>query len=84
MDVLGHMLDNSKHKVEGLTLLEGGYVQDQIFANDIALYLKGIQSNLDNAQSILDLFCLTSGAKLNWGKSATIWASKDKKDWEWR
>jgi hypothetical protein len=48
-----------------------------------ALYLKGSPSNLSKAQTVLDLFCLASGAKINWGKSAAIWANKDKKEWEW-
>jgi hypothetical protein len=47
------------------------------------LYLKGSPSNLSKARAVLDLFCLASGAKINWGKSAAIWASKDKKEWEW-
>jgi hypothetical protein len=38
---------------------------------------------LDNALSVLDLFCLASGEKINWGKSVAIWANKDKRDWEW-
>jgi hypothetical protein len=76
-------LDDSKHKVEGLTLPKGGCVWDQTFVDDTALYLKGIQSNLDNSRSVLDLFHFTLGAKLNWGKSIAIWASQGKRDWEW-
>jgi hypothetical protein len=64
-NVLGHMLDDTKHKVKGLTLPKGGYVRDQTFADDIALYLKGTQSNFDNAQIVMDLFCLALGAKIN-------------------
>jgi hypothetical protein len=41
MDVLGHMLDDTKHKVEVLTLPKGGCVRDQTFVDDTALYLKG-------------------------------------------
>jgi hypothetical protein len=83
MDVLGHMLDDKKYKVEGLALPKGGCVQDQTFTDDTAFYLKEIQSNLDNAWTILDFFYLTSRAKVNWGKSATIWAIKEKSNWEW-
>jgi hypothetical protein len=64
-NVLGHMLDDSNHKVEGLTLPKRDYVWDQTFTNDTAFYLKGTQSNLDNARSVLDLFCLASRAKIN-------------------
>jgi hypothetical protein len=77
------MLDDSKHKVEGLTLAKGGCVRDQTFTDDTALYLKGTQNNLDNARSILDLFCLTSRAKINLGKSVAIWVNKNKRDSEW-
>ncbi len=83
MDVLGHMLNDPKHEIEGLHLPKGGCIRDQTFADDTALYLKGSLSNLSKARAVLDLFCFASGAKINWGKSAAIWASKDKKEWEW-
>ncbi len=82
-DVLGHMLDDPKHEIEGLHLPKGGCVRDQTFVDDIALYLKGSPSNLRKVREVLELFCLTSGAKVNWGKSAAIWTSKEKKEWEW-
>jgi hypothetical protein len=41
-DVLGYMLADPKYRVEGLSLLKGGLVRDQTFADDTALYLKGI------------------------------------------
>jgi hypothetical protein len=79
MDVLGHMLDDPKHKIERLHLPKGGCVQDQTSANNIALYLKGSSSNLSKAWAVLELFCFASGAKVNWGKSTAIWASKKKR-----
>ncbi len=82
-DVLGHMLDDPKHKIKGLHLPKGGCVRDQTFANDTALYLKGSPNNLSKAQAVLKLFYFAFGAKVNWGKSAAIWASKEKKEWEW-
>jgi hypothetical protein len=48
-NVLGHMLDDPKHEIEGLHLPKGGCVQDQTFADDTALYLKGSPSNLSKA-----------------------------------
>jgi hypothetical protein len=75
-DVLGHMLDNPKHQIEGLHLPKGGCVWDQTFANDTALYFKGSPSNLSKAWAILELLCLNSRAKVNWGKFTAIWASK--------
>jgi hypothetical protein len=77
------MMDDPKHEIERLHLPKGGCVRDQTFADDTALYLKGSSSNLSKAQAVLDLFCLASGAKVNWGKIAAIWASKEKKEWEW-
>ncbi len=64
-DVLGHMLDNTKYNVEGLTLPKGGCVRDQTFADDTALYLKGTKSNMDRMRSILDHFCLAFRVKIN-------------------
>jgi hypothetical protein len=46
-DVLGHMLDDTKYNVEGLTLLKGGCIRDQTFVDDTALYLKGTKSNMN-------------------------------------
>ncbi len=77
------MLDDTKYNVEGLTLPKGGYVWDQTFVDDTALYFKGSKSNMDRMRSILDIFCLASNAKINWGKYAAIWASKKKWAWEW-
>jgi len=81
MDVLGHMLDETKYKVKRLP--KGGCMQDQTFVDDTTLYLKGTQSNMDRMRTVLYLFCLTFGAKINWGKFVAIWASKEKRDWEW-
>jgi hypothetical protein len=71
-DVLGYMLDDPRYGVEGLSLPRGGCIRDQTFVNDIALYLKGVQPNMDKAQNVLKLFCKASGAKINWSKLATI------------
>jgi hypothetical protein len=38
-DVLGHMLDDPRFGVEGLTLPRGREIRDQTFADDTALYL---------------------------------------------
>jgi hypothetical protein len=82
-DVLGHMLDDTKYNVERLTLPKGSCVQDQTFVDDIILYFKGTKSNMNKIRSILEFFCFTSGAKINWGKSIAIWANKKKRAWEW-
>lgn len=33
---------------------------------------------------ILNLFCLASGAKLNWTKIVSIWASPTERSWQWQ
>jgi hypothetical protein len=82
-DVLGHMLDDPKHEVDGLSLPKGGCVWDQTFVDDLAFYFKGTHNNLSKTRAVLEIFCLTLGAKVNWGKSAAIWANKERRDWEW-
>jgi len=77
------MIKDPNYGVEGLTLPKGGCVRDQTFVDDIVLYLQGSHSNMDRAQNILKLFCKASDAKINWNKSAAIWANKKKKTWEW-
>jgi hypothetical protein len=45
-DMLGYMLEDPKHGIEGLTLPKGGYVQNQTFVDNTAIYLKGLHSNM--------------------------------------
>jgi hypothetical protein len=82
-DVPGHMLDDHRFGVKGLALPGGGKIIDQTFADDTALYLQGTRDNLERTQKVLDIFCKASGAKINWHKTAAIWASKKNKEWEW-
>jgi hypothetical protein len=82
INVLGYMLADPKHGVEGLSLPKGGMIRDQTF-DDTALYLKGTPANMDRAQEVLKTFCRASGAKVNWSKSAAILASRRDKNWEW-
>ncbi len=64
-DVLGHMLENTKYNMEGVTLPKGGCVQDQTFVDGTTFYLKGTKSNMDKMWSVLDFFCRASGVKIN-------------------
>jgi hypothetical protein len=82
-DVLGHMLDDPRFGVEGLTLPGRRKIRDQTFADDTALYFQGTRENMERTQKVLDIFCKASGAKVNWNKTAAIWANKREKDWEW-
>ncbi len=82
-DVLGHMLDDHRFGVEGLALSGGGKIIDQTFADDTAFYLQGTRDNMERTQKVLDIFCRASGEKINWHKTAVIWASKRNKEWEW-
>jgi hypothetical protein len=38
---------------------------------------------MDKAQRVLELFCQASGAKVNWHKTAAIWANKTERTWTW-
>jgi hypothetical protein len=71
-DVLGHMINDAIHGVEGLTIPDGTILQEALFADDTNLYLKGSALNLECASRVLERFCTASGAKINWDKSATI------------
>jgi hypothetical protein len=82
-DVLGHMLDDHRFGVKGLALSGGGKITDQTFVDDTALYLQGTCDNMERTQKVLDTFCRASGTKINWHKTAAIWASKKNRDWEW-
>jgi hypothetical protein len=82
-DVLGHMLDDRRFGIKGLALPKGGCIKDETFVHDTALYLQGSRSNMERTQRVLDLFCKASRAKINWNKSAAIWASRKRKEWDW-
>lgn len=82
-NVLGYMTVDPKHGVEGLSLTRGGLIRDQTFVDDTALYLQGSPSNMGTAQDVLKAFCHASRAKINWHKSAAIWASKKEKTRDW-
>jgi hypothetical protein len=75
--------DVPRFGVKGLTLRGGREIRDQTFADDTALYLQGTRENMERAQRVLDIFCKASEAKVNWNKTAAIWASKREKTWEW-
>jgi hypothetical protein len=64
-DILGYMLADPRHEIEGLTLPKGGRIRDQTFADDTTLYLKGDQENFDKAQGVLEVFCKASRARIN-------------------
>lgn len=82
-DVLGHMLDDPNKLLKGLTLPDGRTTNNQMYADDTALYIQGNEANLNTAMNILTLYCVESGAKLNWRKSVGIWASPHPRTWQW-
>jgi hypothetical protein len=82
-DVLGHMMEDPRYAIEGLTLPGGGRIRDQMFADDTTLYLKDEQANMDKTQGVLETFCRASGARINWNKSSAIWASRRERSWSW-
>jgi hypothetical protein len=77
------MFDDHHFGVKGLALPRGGKIIDQTFVDDTVLYLQGTRDNMERTQKVLDIFCKASGAKINWHKTAAIWASKKNKEWEW-
>jgi len=76
---LGYMSFDPRYGIEGLTLLDGTQIQDQMFANDTMMFLKGNLNNLQNTFQVLQTFCEASRRKVNWHKSCAIWASKKNK-----
>ncbi len=82
-DVLGHMLEDPRYVIEGLTLPRGGRIRDQTFADDTVLYLKCEHANLDKTHGVLETVYKASGAKINWNKSAAIKASRRERAWSW-
>lgn len=74
-DVLRYMLDDPKWQVQGLTLSDNSSLNNQMFADDTALFLKGSPENLTRAMRALTRFCEAYGAKINWYKICAIWAS---------
>jgi hypothetical protein len=57
IDVFGHMLDDQRYGVKGLSLPRGVQIKDQTFVDDTASYLQGSRANMERAQRILNLFC---------------------------
>jgi mannosylglycoprotein endo-beta-mannosidase len=82
-DILGHMLEDQRFGVKGLSLPRGGHILEQTFVDDTALFLQSSRANMEKSQEVLNIFCKTSGTKVNWTKSAAIWASKRTRTWEW-
>lgn len=71
-DALGYMLDDYKHKVEGLISPDTSRHTTSMFADDTSLFLKGDCENLNNTMKVLDINCKASGAKINWNKTSVI------------
>jgi hypothetical protein len=69
-DVLGHMVEDQRFGVKGLSLPRGRHIIEQTFADDTALYLQGSRANMERTQKVLNIFCKALGAKVNWNKSA--------------
>lgn len=52
-NVLSYMIFDPKYGIEGLTLLDGTQIRDQMFANDIVMFLKGNPNNLQKTFQVL-------------------------------
>jgi hypothetical protein len=66
------MLNDHRFGIKGLAFPGGGKITDQTFADDTALYLQRMPDNMERTQKVLDIFCKTSGAKINWHKTTAI------------
>ena len=56
-DVLGHMISDPKHGIQGLLMPDGSELREVIFANNTNLYLQGTKENLQQVYNVLDRFC---------------------------
>lgn len=74
-DVLGHMLQDPMHGIQGLRLPDGNHCLEMLFADDTTLYLSGTKQNLDAAIRVINLYCSAFGSKVNWSKTYIIWSS---------
>lgn len=82
-DVLGYMLDDSKCRVEGLTLPDTSKLTNLIFADDTSVFLRGNSTNLQQTMQILAQYNKASRARLNWHKTIVLWASRQDQIWDW-
>ena len=49
---------------------------DTEFADHTSLYVQGTETNLRMVEKALEVFCLGSGAKINWSKTIAFWVSE--------
>jgi hypothetical protein len=64
-NVLGYMISNPRYGIERLTLPDGTQIHDQMFANDIMMFLKGNPNNSQKPFQVLQRFCEASRGKVN-------------------
>ena len=77
------MLQHPTHQVKGLQLLDNSRITNQMFADDILLFLDGTPDNLDRALTVINKFGAASGAKLNLHKSVGLWLAHRDRTWSW-
>ena len=64
--------------LRGLAMpLNGQDILDSELADDTALYVDGMLTNLQQVEWALLQFCTASGAKLNWEKTVAFWVSNE-------
>ena len=72
-----------QYGIQGLSLPNGKTNIEQLFADDINLYVQENPHNLDKVMHVLNLFCNGSGSRINWKKTYLLWASKREQNWTW-
>jgi hypothetical protein len=82
-DYLGYLLENTNN-IKGISLPgDQCNIINYEFANDTNLYLEGTSKNLANVKTVLDLFAMAAGTRINWHKSNAILEFDQPRGWTW-
>ena len=63
--------------------LDGTNVVDVEFVDDTSLYLDGQINNLQKMYTVVQTFCMASGASINWNKSVGFFVSSNSTTPQW-
>lgn len=73
--ILKYMLKDPQLSILGFVLSDNIKINNQIFVDNIALYLKDNPQNLTRTMNILNRYCKVLEAKVNWYKISIIWTA---------
>jgi hypothetical protein len=83
VDVLKHMLQDERHGVQRMQLLNGKNVISYMFTNNTTLYLVSSKGNIDKTMIVFQKFKTTIWAKSNLNKIIDLWMANKYMDWAW-